>query len=714
MGFLPGVLLVGFSVAIAYFPVYQVEPVNAQWCSWTQGDVSQTVTCNFDSLGYVELFFGESRCEAQYRVRVLDAGREVMGSIGTRASNDGWVRFENWDRRYEFTRGKRYQFCFSSLGRDSIRFFYDERNPYPDGALLNFGSSADLCMRVFGVLKVIDSTWWGALCAIYDTVFAHKLNIHQQVRAAGLHLDRMDLPWEWIWRDSNAEFDFRLIDPAVFYSQNTMGCKVIGILDPTAPWASSRFNSAEPCPPRNLYLDIWHPSNYWARYVEAVARHYDTTIIYEVASEPNDTAIFWKVPEFHYHFSNPVQGLCSLYARLCAVATVVIDSVTRGQAKVLIGSFVAMQPSISTRIPPVEMLRYCYRLADKRLWDGVSFHPYQDPGFDLNLFDLQVETLRTVMRANGDSGELWITEIGWTSCGPPRGRGKEQQANWVCEAFVVAQASQSLPQGGYDRICYYSFPARGDSIEGNYGLLDTLFQPKPSYYALTQTVRTLSGKRYNRRVTLGDARDDSVRIYEFEDRLTGNRLWVGWRNFSTDEDTKRTVAVRLAVRCDTLDEMALAYNEQWEVKRVVAGVDGYVEVNLGVRPVFLAERSTISRPDLVVDSVRLLPDIARKGGEQTIKLWVRNIGNRGFDGKSGCRIGFYLNGVLLGDSLKTLSGLSLKPQQSTALTFKIPSIPAHLEAEDLFSVVVNATGDFVELSMANNRAYCFTTFVNRK
>ncbi|MEO0005162.1 MAG: hypothetical protein ABIK49_04085 [candidate division WOR-3 bacterium] len=49
------------SVSFALLRAYNVEPVKAQWSGWTRtipgrDYISQTITCNFDSLVYVGLF----------------------------------------------------------------------------------------------------------------------------------------------------------------------------------------------------------------------------------------------------------------------------------------------------------------------------------------------------------------------------------------------------------------------------------------------------------------------------------------------------------------------------------------------------------------------------------------------------------------------------------------------------------------------------------
>ena len=56
-------LLVLAGVAFPYVDTYRVEPTETRWSEWTRSShpgntVSQTLTCDFDSLSYVELFAG--------------------------------------------------------------------------------------------------------------------------------------------------------------------------------------------------------------------------------------------------------------------------------------------------------------------------------------------------------------------------------------------------------------------------------------------------------------------------------------------------------------------------------------------------------------------------------------------------------------------------------------------------------------------------------
>jgi hypothetical protein len=103
---------------------YHVEPVKAAWSGWTtlqNNHVSQSVTCNFDSLSYVELFAGDSGSTGSgYRVGVWGGNTELTFATGVQHQPTSWVRFENWNPSHiAFTKGKRYVFKFTRAGSDS-------------------------------------------------------------------------------------------------------------------------------------------------------------------------------------------------------------------------------------------------------------------------------------------------------------------------------------------------------------------------------------------------------------------------------------------------------------------------------------------------------------------------------------------------------------------------------------------------------------------
>jgi len=160
-------LLAGFATAVsAFVNGYHVEPRTAAMSAKASGNpalrgVSQTVTCNFDSLSYVELFAGAKAGGGTYYVSVYGGSpTPVMWSTGTQDINESWVTFDNWNTHVAFTKGKQYRFRFTRTWQDSIQFYY-ENDPYKYGQLIvgqQEYPDRDLALRVYGRMKAVDST----------------------------------------------------------------------------------------------------------------------------------------------------------------------------------------------------------------------------------------------------------------------------------------------------------------------------------------------------------------------------------------------------------------------------------------------------------------------------------------------------------------------------------------------------------------------------
>ena len=116
-------LLLLAGAAFPYVVGVHVDPVQAPWSGEADPrpdhGVSQTVTCNFDSLSYVELCAGAKGNGGSYHVAVYDSGTVRMWSDGDWVPDHGWVKFQNWNRRIAFTKGKEYEFRFTRTGSDS-------------------------------------------------------------------------------------------------------------------------------------------------------------------------------------------------------------------------------------------------------------------------------------------------------------------------------------------------------------------------------------------------------------------------------------------------------------------------------------------------------------------------------------------------------------------------------------------------------------------
>ena len=152
-----------------------VSPIKASWSGHRLAPnnyVSQLVTCNFDSLSYVELFAGDYGQGGAYNLRVVtypDGAPVAEQDGGTYVRPCAWVRFDDISVTHaeRVVKGKLLEFKFTRSGSDSINFYYDHTDPYkygniPDNAAPN---PADLCMRACSVTRLVHAMNWTATSA---------------------------------------------------------------------------------------------------------------------------------------------------------------------------------------------------------------------------------------------------------------------------------------------------------------------------------------------------------------------------------------------------------------------------------------------------------------------------------------------------------------------------------------------------------------------
>jgi hypothetical protein len=178
------------------------------------------------------------------------------------------------------------------------------------------------------------------------------------------------------------------------------------------------------------------------------------------------------------------------YAKLLHAGRRAITSEDKGAEIILGGMFGTPRGGQKPAIAAWDYLAKLYDKGAKSDFDGVAPHPY-GPKFE-NVV-VQIKLLRDEMRAAGDGrADLWITEIGWASDGPPNplNRGPAGQADRLTEAFkYFVKKRERLNIRSVD---WYSW--RDDSSAGAglcewcpySGLFDDELSAKPSLKAFTK------------------------------------------------------------------------------------------------------------------------------------------------------------------------------------------------------------------------------------
>ena len=138
-------LLLFVGAAFPYVVGYHIEPVKALWSGWALGDVNhgvaQTITCNFDTAVYCELFAGETLSGGDYAVDVYElpgGTSRVAYNLGKHATKpQSWVNMPlTTVPGKSFTKGKEYEFRFTRSGGDSVQYYFRGGDPYPYGTML--------------------------------------------------------------------------------------------------------------------------------------------------------------------------------------------------------------------------------------------------------------------------------------------------------------------------------------------------------------------------------------------------------------------------------------------------------------------------------------------------------------------------------------------------------------------------------------------------
>jgi hypothetical protein len=746
-----GLLLLLCAAATAAVKAYEVVPYrNYLGKTAPNTPVAQYFRMCVDSLCTASLWVGDKTNGAPYSVQVRDSATNDLV-----AETSGVVPLQSWSwlnmplaKRANTVKGRTYKAVFTRSGGAEIEYAYNPLDPYKYGQIVVDGGgespppeplTADLACRIYGVMDPVDSVWRACVNhgnnPLPDSGGSAAL---AAARGLGVAWLRDDFEaWEKWATDSSRVMGIyhRYLDGGF----SSMGILCFGRNDtaisscppPTA------VTGLEMYPPRNLYLGETDADNFWSSYCRSVMESMPGVKYWEVWPEANGSW-FWRDPDTHFYKGAKAGPLgdscidtprerCSLYVQMCRLARRAAGSST----KVVAGGVWRLTRDLgSVASPGVDWLRDMFDLADRRYggvdscFDIVSVHPYLHeivgPGLDTlgfreAAFHRDLDTARAVMRAAGYPGmELWATEYGWprwTNGGPPHRPLTDtlQQADNLCKFYVTALGRQADPRGGYDRAFIYELTGRHsthDIIIDNqgFGLLDTTpaQTPLPQSWGFAQLGQLLTGKRFNGRVLLGDARDDSCRIYEFEDSTAApKRTWMAWMN--DDGTDQPSVAAALPVRADANDSVALDYDGFGTTPDTKsADQDGWLRTTLTTRPVFITESATetLSRPDLVVDSVRLSPlQVWRPG---TIQAYVKNIGNRATPGylaqdsidmQHPTWVHFYRNDVII-DSVR--SNTSIAPGATRAYTLTLDPVPEWMHGTALYSARANPRQTYVE------------------
>jgi hypothetical protein len=301
------------------------------------------------------------------------------------------------------------------------------------------------------------------------------------VRAAGVTWARTDLRWD-VLEPSPGAFDWSRAD-GLMAAAARAGVDMLGILDYSAPWASSSGS---------IYSLPSDPATF-AAYAGAVVGRYGTGGTFwaerpDLPARPLAAVEVWNEP-WGYWFSKPNPDPAR-YAALVRATTTAVRAVDPGVTVVVAGDHHQVRTD-GAAVGWIDVLLD----TDPGLpafVDAWSVHPYPDPktaGPDdpgpLPWHYDRVTLTQQITAARGASRPIWITEIGWSTAASAEGVSEAQQAAHVSGALADALGEWR----SFVAVTFiYSWSRDGTDptdTEAHYGLLRNDGSPKPAWAALT-------------------------------------------------------------------------------------------------------------------------------------------------------------------------------------------------------------------------------------
>jgi hypothetical protein len=276
------------------------------------------------------------------------------------------------------------------------------------------------------------------------------------MQAAGISWVRCDFAWSDL-EPVQDSWNFAGTD-AVVERAEASGVEILGILAASPPWANG--GNAWNYPPTNI--------DAWINYVQTVVSRYEGKVAaWEVWNEENIHAFWQPAPD------------AAAYVNLLAAASPEIRAADPG-ATIVMGGVAGLGS---------EYLGTCLSLGAADYIDAIAYHPYAEtigvegqPEEDLlrpkeSLCRFLVEFVHwLVAQYSTKDLEVWITEVGWTTCvETPPGVDENTQAAYMLRT-LVNYASTDV-----DRVIWFSLRDTRLNSWDYYGLLEYNFVPKASY-----------------------------------------------------------------------------------------------------------------------------------------------------------------------------------------------------------------------------------------
>jgi hypothetical protein len=378
--------------------------------------------------------------------------------------------------------------------------------------------------------------------------------------------------------------------------------------------------------------------------------------------------------------------------------------------------------SLEEHFYPGEWLDGYRRYGVGPFFDVASYHPYGRKVADQEA--LLRDTFRYYFRSGGwfSPRPFWISEVGYF--GEPNG---EDDPTWpvkLLESYATIQHANAIPGYPVEQLTWFAYTQRylGDDYDSTYdstaqrwvyrrtaaGITDLEFQPRTAGHAYKQWSELCRGASFEGRTPtsgLDNNPDETlwVHAYQYRDSL-GKRFWLAWEDLGWPYQARTFTA---PARADTESGCGVDTGGSFNVWVGPAAPSGWFAKEFDTFPVIVFEGQNFSRPDIVVDSVRMVPPTLGIGLLATAHVYFHNAGS---DTTPDWPAGHHYTYVILrhnGDSVaQALYDSQLPPGGTGSVSISVSSVPASWHGTGLFDATANYGQEYVELNgMDDNDGY---------
>ncbi len=770
---LMGLMTLSFCVCQAWAAteVLNVPPRFATHTAGSYASLTQYFRAVCDSITYVSFYNGWHPGAGSFTAELRDSARDSLVWNGSRPTAESLAyRDVGFTVNKGVNRGKTYKliigYTWNSSGPNYyLDVYYDTTNVYRYGKMYLYGDSVDLCVRVAGTGRILDV--WGMNSHLtnkdykspsIDTMLTYCVE-------EGVKFIREPVGWRWIQPNDSSTFNWTRID-SVLREAKEKDIKVSWMFWGSPPWGHTRPNPDTCCcvndtfyynhPPRGLNKPVFksgtgeiNPANLFGYYAYQVAKHCQDSSFeveyWEIWNEQNSVTA-WDYPRtdsLGYPNVTTPESLIALYKRLVVVADSAIHSVD-SQAKLVLGGLERVRVHVESTDKCGHTVGHPFAgvwWLDKFLAQGggqyidtYAFHPYQNPELPPpwgrvrgDSLQKDVDTLRQILRARGQNDKpLWANEVGYAGS-KYTGNGR-RKADLFVQFHAITIEQGTNPLGPVDKLMWYQLLNRWDYSHPYSQIKDywwafcgvancSTHVADTVHYAAKQMSAKLKNLYYNRRVPVGTP-SDSLYCYEFQvpgaDTLL--KTWCLWRTAGAEEETLsiRTNVTRLVTRHDggDPDSVLIDTNPLGDYGKILEnGKIVIYDARMDIVPRYLHEIGPVSRPDVIVDSLWLVPSDPRAGEGLRFYARIKNISKDSLKASLPDTVIFQVDGVTKARyaatrGLDTLGG----PKDTLTVGYiGVAPVPDWYATwgDHLIRAWVDSSDKYVELREDNNRGYIF-------